>query len=82
MKKITGGGIWVTIWTLGLTTLAIGKSIFSKNASVAINGIGRASWENKEPSKPKAAVKASPAKSKDESSLVDLEKFYAKFYEV
>ena len=80
MKNITGGGFWITVWMMSLATLVIGKSVISEKASVAINGMGRASWENK-PQDSTNSVNNNKT-SKKGSVLSDLETFYAKFYEV
>lgn len=80
MKKITGGGFWVTLWTLSLATLVISRSVFSEKASVTLNGVGRASWEDKETDGSKTTNKTIDETKKN--GLTDLETFYTKFYEV
>lgn len=81
MKKITGGGFWITFWTLSLATLVIGRTLFAKHASVTLNGVGRASWDSKEKNQVNTTSKTS-GKKEENNSLIDLENFYTKFYEV
>lgn len=78
MSQITGGGFWLTVWALSLTTIIVTRSILSDKASIAINGVGRASWDSSSVSDKKMNVKESIDPNKSKSLFA----FFQKFYEI
>ncbi len=78
MSQIKGGGFWITIWSLAITSLVVGRSLFSEKASIAMNGVGRVSWDDDLP------------KNNDKSDFLTknnqkqdyLENFVNKFYAI
>ena len=82
MKKIKGGGFWISFWTLSLATFVVARSLFSEKASVTLNGVGRASWQDKDRTSSEKKTFSDAKGNENGISSKDLEAFYAKFYEV
>lgn len=78
MSKIYGGGFLFTFWSLSLATALVVKSLFSSNASVGINGVGRASWNAKNNNLDKSQI----VKNNTEEEFKNLKNFVNKFYEI